>query len=54
MDTDKVLAVQFLRVRQVRSSFQALEGCNDVLRTGLDYDGLSVRLTPADNRLRTA
>ena len=30
------------------------EACNDVLRTGFDFDGLPVRLTPAHNRLRTA
>ena len=46
--------MQFPRVGRVRLTFQGPESCNDVLRTGLDFDGLPVRLTPADNRLRNA
>ena len=53
LDTDKVLAVQFLRVGRVRLTFQDPKTCNDVLRTGRDFDELPVRLTPAYKRLRT-
>ena len=54
LDTDKVLAVQLLRVGRVRLTFQDPEACNDVLLTGIDLDGLAVRLTGVDNRLRSA
>lgn len=54
LDIDKVPAVQFMRDGRVRLICQDPEACNDVLWTGLDFDGLSVRLTPAHNRLRTA
>ena len=54
LDTDKVLAVQFLRVGRVHLSCQDPEASNDVLWTGLDFEGLPVRLTPADNRLGIA
>ena len=54
LDTDKVLAVQFLRVGRVHLTFQEPEACNDALRIGLVFDGFPVRQTPADNRLRSA
>ena len=54
LDIDKVPAVQFMRDGRVRLICQDPEACNDVLRAGLDFDGLPVRLTPAHNRLRTA
>lgn len=54
LDTDKVLSVQLLRVGRVRLTFQDPEACNDVLLTGIDLDGLAVRLTGVDNRLRSA
>ena len=54
LDTGKVLAVQLLRVGRVRLTFQDPEACNDVLLTGIDLDGLAVRLTGVNNRPRSA
>lgn len=53
IDADKVLAVQFLRAGRVRLTFEDPELCSGVLLSGLDFDGLSIRLTPADSRLGT-
>ena len=53
LDADKVLAAQFLRSGRVRLTFCDSDTCNAVLEKGLDYDGVPLRLLPADSRLRT-
>ena len=52
LDADKILAVQFLRAGKVRLTFEDPEVCSAVLRNGLELEGLSVQLMPADDRLR--
>ena len=52
LDADKILAVQFLRAGKVRLTFDDPEVCSAVLRNGLELEGLSVQLMPADDRLR--
>ena len=52
-DADKVPTVRFLRSRRVRLTFSDLGTCDDVLEKGLDFDGVPLRLLPADSRLRT-
>ena len=51
LDADKILAVQFLRAGKVRLTFEDLEVCSAVLRNGLELEGLSVQMMPADDRL---
>ena len=53
LEADKVLAAQFLRSGRVRLTFCDSDTCDAVLEKGLDYDGVPLRLLPADNRLRT-
>ena len=50
LDAGNILAVQFLGARKVRLTFDDPEVCSAVLRTGLELEGLSVRLMPADDR----
>ena len=52
LDADKILAVQFLRAGKVRLTFDDPEVCSAVLRNGLELEGLSVQLMPADDRFR--
>ena len=52
LDANKNLAVQFLRAGKVRLTFEDPEVCSAVLRSGLELEGLSVQLMPADDRLR--
>ena len=52
LDADKILAVQFLRAGKVRLTFEDPEVCSAVLTNGLELEGLSVQLMPADDRLR--
>ena len=52
LDANKILAVQFLRAGKVRLTFEDPEVCSAVLRNGLELEGLSVQLMPADDRLR--
>ena len=53
LDTDKVLAVQFLRAARVCLTFQDSETCSQVLKEGVVLGDFSVDLLPADDRLRT-
>ena len=53
LDAHKILVVQFLRAGKVRLTFDELEVCSAVLRNGLELEGLSVQLMPADDRLRS-
>ena len=53
LDADKIIAVQFLRAGKMRLTFDDPEVCSAVLRTGLELEGLSVQLMPADDRLRS-
>ena len=50
---DKVLTVRFLRSGGVCLTFSDSGTCDDVLEKGLDFDGVPLRLLPADSRLRT-
>ena len=52
LDADKILAAQLLRAGKVRLTFEDPEVCSAVLRNGLELEGLSVQLMPADDRLR--
>ena len=52
LDADKILAVQFLRAGKVRLTFDDPQVCSAVLRNGLELEGLSFQLMPADDRLR--
>ena len=52
LDANKILAVQVLRAGNVRLTFEDPEVCSAVLRNGLELEGLSVQLMPADDRLR--
>ena len=52
LDAHKILAVHFLRAGKVRLTFKDPEVCSAVLRNGLELEGLSVQLMPADDRLR--
>ena len=52
LDADKILAVPFLRAGKVLLTFEDPEVCSAVLRNGLELEGLSVQLMPADDRLR--
>ena len=49
LDADKILTVQFLRAGKVRLTFDDPEVCSAVLRNGLEHEGLSVQLMPADD-----
>ena len=51
LEADKLVVVQFLRGGQVSLSFRDLEVCEEVVRRGLDFDGLPICLVPADDRL---
>ena len=53
LDADKVLAAQFLRSGRVRLTFCDSDTSDAVLEKGLDYDGVPLRLLPAESRLRT-
>ena len=53
LDANKILAVQFPRAGKVRLTFEDPEVCSAVLRNGLELEGLSVQLMPADDRLRS-
>ena len=52
LDADKILVVQFLRAEKVCLTFDHPEVRSAVLRNGLELEGLSVQLMPADDRLR--
>ena len=51
LDADKIHVVQFLRAGKVRLTVDDAEVCSAVLRNGLELEGLSVQLMPADDRL---
>ena len=52
-DTSKVRAIQFLRSGRVRLTFVDPETCEEVLQSGLEYDGSPLHLAPADSRFHT-
>ena len=52
LEADKLVVVQFLRGGQVCLTFRDLEVCEEVIRRGLDFDGLPICPAPADDRLR--
>ena len=52
LDAERILAVQFLKAGKVRLTFEDTEVCSAVLRNGLELEGLSIQLMPADDKLR--
>lgn len=53
LDVDKVRAIQFLRSGWVYLTFADPETCEEVLLSGIKYDGLPLHLAPADSRFHT-
>ena len=52
LQADKLVAVQFLIGGRVRLTFRDPDVCEEVVRRGLDFDGLPICPAPADDRLR--
>ena len=53
LPVDRVIAVQFLKLGRVRLTFDDPATAADVLESGIVFEGASLRLSPADTRLRS-
>lgn len=49
----RVVAVQFLKLGRVRLTFDDPATATDVFESGIVFEGTTLRLSPADTRLRT-